>query len=109
MRPIDADALLERPCSGEPRQIQKYCYPCREVFEEIKNAPTIDASKIIPTDVLMNLLETWLDLNPKKVIIVKKADTTAGTRHKATVEELSPVNKKTIEKLKERMNNHDQT
>lgn len=45
MRPIDADALLERLCSGDPRRIQKYCYPCKEVLEEIKNAPTVDSGR----------------------------------------------------------------
>ena len=114
MRPIDADKL-------EIDMMHEYnTFPSRPEFgtmkrfpgvsiQQIMKAPTIDASKIIPTDVLMNLLEAWLDLNPKKVIIVTKVDTTAGTRHKITIEEVWPVNKETIEKLKERMNNHDQT
>ena len=40
-RLIDAEALKLQMLIAEEGEINKYCYPCKEVFAAIDNAPTV--------------------------------------------------------------------
>lgn len=45
MRMIDADALKLSMMLIAPGETKKYCYPCKEILEEIDSAPTIEERK----------------------------------------------------------------
>ena len=44
MRLIDADALYEAIMTFNSNELQKWCYPCDKILQEIKDAPTIEPS-----------------------------------------------------------------
>ena len=42
MRLIDADALYETLVTGDIRETQQFCFPCKKVLEAIDAQPTVD-------------------------------------------------------------------
>ena len=40
-RAIDADVLLLKLLTAESGKVYKYCYPCKEILQEIKDNPTV--------------------------------------------------------------------
>lgn len=41
MRPIDADELTEKLMMQIPGQTYRFCYPCKDILDEIAKAPEI--------------------------------------------------------------------
>ena len=69
MRPIDADKLLEELWTQIPGKTYKFCYPCKDILDEIAKAPEIsrklrrkDVIYIVALNALVTLPLLWVCL-----------------------------------------------